>query len=61
MTDPQYTQPPRPPIVQISPTEMAGAWLEEVRRKLEEQGLQPALAARVADEVAQLSPSLVAD
>jgi hypothetical protein len=36
MTDPQYTQPPRPPIVQIGPTEMAGA-LEEVRRKLEEQ------------------------
>jgi hypothetical protein len=34
MTDPQYTQPPRPPIVQISPTEMAGAWLEEVRGKL---------------------------
>jgi hypothetical protein len=61
MTDPEHPQPPRLPIVQISPTEMQGDWPEEVRHKLEEQGLDPAVAARLADEVARLSQSLVSD
>jgi hypothetical protein len=60
MSDPeQFPRPP--PVVQVSPTEIAGDWPNELRRKLAEQGLEPAAVARVAEAVARLAPSLVGD
>jgi hypothetical protein len=40
---------------------MEGDWPEQVRHKLEEQGLDPALAERLASEVARASESLAGD
>jgi hypothetical protein len=40
---------------------MAGAWPDEVRRKLEAQGLDPTTAARVAEEAARWAPAAVGD
>jgi hypothetical protein len=54
-------EPVPPPVVQVSPTELAGDWPAELRRKLAEQGLDPGAVERVTGEVARLAPALFGD
>ena len=60
MSDVEKTQQP-PVVVRISPTEIEDGWLDQVRRKLEEQGLGPETASRVTDEVQRLSTAVRVD